>query len=84
MLRAWVGDADEATAQSRVAGYVADYDQTRVGVSGTPSFTQVGDYVRVDGPKVWVELSATAPRNAGNQVHYHSVYRDEALDYGGR
>ena len=84
VLRAWVGDADEATAVERVKGYVADYDKTRVGVSGTPAFDQVGDYLRVDGPNVWIELSATAPRNAGNAVHYHSVYRDEALDYGGK
>ena len=84
VLRAWVGDADEATAQRRLAGYVADYDKTRVGLSGSPSFQQVGDYLRVDGPAVWVELSATAPRNAGASVHYHSVYRDEALDYGER
>lgn len=83
VLRAWVDDANRATAAERMTSYVADYDQTRVGVSGGPTFQQVGDYLRVDGPNVWIELSATAPRNAGKQVHYHSVYRDEALDYAG-
>jgi hypothetical protein len=83
MLRSWVGDADAATAEELVATYVAAYDQTRIGLAGTTSLEKANDYVRIDGPRVWIEVQAAAPVSVEPNVHYHSVYRDEALDYGG-
>ena len=41
-------------------------------------------YLRVDGPRVWIEMvvqAAVAFRNE-NFVHYHSLWRDKLADYG--
>ena len=41
-------------------------------------------YLRVDGPRVWIEMvvqAAVAFRNQ-NFVHYHSLWRDKLADYG--
>ena len=41
-----------------------------------------GDYVRIDGPSVWIEfvcqIGAIYP-----EVHYHTVHRDHVRDHGG-
>ncbi|MEY2848791.1 MAG: hypothetical protein RI885_1456 [Actinomycetota bacterium] len=83
MLRSWVGDADPATEEELMKAYIAEYDETRIGLAGTTSLEQANDYVRIDGPRVWVEVQAAEPVSVEPNVHYHSVYRDEALDYGG-
>jgi hypothetical protein len=44
----------------------------------------VGSYLRIDGPRVWIEMvvqEAVAYRNEG-WVHYHSIWRDKLADYG--
>ena len=38
-------------------------------------------YLRIDGPRVWIELVNTRSRSTPN-VHYHGVYRDKTDDYG--
>lgn len=82
-VRAWVGDLDEAAADALVAEYVSDYDETHLGWAGGTSLDDVGSYVRIDGPAVWIELS-TLPGIVVDQAHPHSVYRDETADYGTR
>ncbi len=80
-LRAWVGDLDERVADAIVAGYVAAYDQTYVAWSGGTTLDQLNDYVRIDGPAVWIEV-ATLPGVVTDRPHNHIVYRDETTDYG--
>lgn len=49
----------------------------------TPLLTQ-GSYLRIDGPRVWIEAivqEAVAFRNEG-WVHYHTLWRDKTADYG--
>jgi hypothetical protein len=41
-----------------------------------------GDYVRIDGPSVWIEWSLQPGRSIEG-IHPHSVWRDRAADYGG-
>ena len=35
-----------------------------------------GDYVRIDGPHVWIEFACQG------SDHYHTIWRDRATDYG--
>jgi len=44
-----------------------------------------GSYLRIDGPRVWIEFvvqEAVAFRSQ-SWVHYHSIWRDKTADYGG-
>lgn len=39
-------------------------------------------YARLDGPKLWIEIS-TENAVVADGTHYHSVHREEGSDYGG-
>ena len=86
-------ESDAALAQTYVGYQVgagsADGGTTRcnfdalVNQETTPINSQ-NSYLRVDGPRVWVEMvvqAAVAYRNQ-NFVHYHSLWRDKLADYG--
>ncbi|GIM89814.1 DUF3500 domain-containing protein [Paractinoplanes toevensis] len=45
--------------------------------------TYESDYVRIDGPSVWVEFVCQNGVVLQNQIHYHTVYRDHTRDNGG-
>ncbi|MFI6579089.1 DUF3500 domain-containing protein [Nocardiopsis sp. NPDC050513] len=81
MLRTWVADLDEEAAESLMAKYVAEYDQTYLGWSEATTLDDERTYVRLDGPSAWVEFS-----NQGgivlDGVHQHTIFRDETADYG--
>jgi hypothetical protein len=40
-------------------------------------------YLRIDGPRVWIEFIVTPGSANPNQVAYRSVWRDKLADYGG-
>jgi hypothetical protein len=44
---------------------------------------QNNDYVRIDGPGIWIEYSAQPSRDFPGTTHPHSVWRDRKTDYGG-
>jgi Protein of unknown function (DUF3500) len=79
----WVLDADDATGAALLSTYRSQLANTYIAYTGTGAFTAVSDYVRIDGPNVWIEL--VVQRGAENPaiVHYHTIYRDRARDYGG-
>ena len=60
---------------------IRDRDNTYVSFSGTTGLVTRNDYVRIDGPSVWIEFINTRSRSTPN-IHYHSVYRDKTDDYG--
>jgi hypothetical protein len=82
-IRPWVGIADDATAGHLMAAYAAELDRTYVGWSGGTGLTTPGDYFRIHGPSVWIELVCQEDHVVPGRVHYHSVYRDRTRDYGG-
>lgn len=84
-IEAWVNDQNSTTASTLLALYESDdaLAQTYVGYSGTGAFTTQGDYIRVDGPRVWVEFVTQNGVVFQNGIHYHSLWRDKTADYGG-
>src|SRR5205823_105550 len=40
-------------------------------------------YIRIDGPRVWIEFVVQQGIVYGSDVHYHTVWRDKTADYGG-
>ncbi|MDO7886037.1 DUF3500 domain-containing protein [Hymenobacter cheonanensis] len=79
----WVNDADDATAASLLASYQHQLADTYVAYAGTGNFTTQGDYLRIDGPSVWIEFVCQNGIVYHSQIHYHSIWRDHARDYGG-
>ena len=41
-------------------------------------------YIRVDGPRVWIEFVVQSGIVYSSNVHYHSIWRDKVADYGGQ
>ncbi|GAA2673986.1 DUF3500 domain-containing protein [Actinoplanes palleronii] len=82
-IKPWVAVADDATAQQLLKVYESELDRTFVSVSGGTGYDTQGDYVRIDGPSVWIEFVVQNGIVYQDQVHYHTVYRDHTRDYGG-
>lgn len=79
----WVKDVDDATGTALLTYYQSQLANTYIAYSGTGNFNTTSDYVRIDGPNVWIELVVQRGAEFPTQVHYHTIYRDRARDYGG-
>lgn len=91
-IAAWVNDVDPSSAanylttyQNELANTYVTYSSNTSGTSGNAStfFTSNTDYVRIDGPSVWIEFVCQNGVVISNQVHYHTVMRDHNRDYIG-
>ena len=82
-IKLYVNDLDPATVAPVLAQYTADLDNTYVAYSGSGTMSQEGDYIRIDGPRVWIEYSGQGSRDIPGTIHPHSVWRDHQTDYGG-
>ncbi|MBL1422366.1 MAG: DUF3500 domain-containing protein [Alphaproteobacteria bacterium] len=80
LVRAWVGDADERIVEPLMSQYQADFDRTRVAWSGSTDPDVKGAYLRVDGPRLWIEFSNVGRFGNGDE-HYHTIFRDKQADY---
>ena len=81
-IATYVDSIADADAKTVLATYTSEIDDTYIAYSGTAALTERNDYIRIDGPSVWIEFSM---QNGivldGN--HPHSVWRDRNTDYGG-
>ncbi|SOD92851.1 DUF3500 domain-containing protein [Spirosoma fluviale] len=82
-IKLYVNDLDSETAAAVLAKYTADLDNTYLAYSGTGTMSTQNDYVRLDGPGVWIEYSSQGGIIIRNTPHPHSVWRDHTSDYGG-
>ena len=85
MIKAWVADMDSTTATALLTTYTdsAALSETYVGYSGTGNLTEQGDYIRIDGPRVWIEFCVQNGIAWPASYHFHTIWRDKAADYGG-
>ncbi|WP_405865161.1 DUF3500 domain-containing protein [Streptomyces sp. NBC_01515] len=79
----WVEAADDTTAESTLSTYKSELDDTYISYSGSTALDTAGDYVRIDGPGVWIEFSVKDGVVDTSQLNYSTVYRDHDTDYGG-
>jgi hypothetical protein len=73
-IAAWTGDTAQASQYRKL--YNGELAATKVAYSGATTVSQDGDYVRIDGPRVWIEFVCQG------SDHYHTIWRDKATDYG--
>jgi uncharacterized protein DUF3500 len=83
-IEAWVQNVADPIASALLAEYESDeaLDQTYVGYSGATDLTTQSSYARIDGPRVWIELTVQGGIVYRDRVHYHTIWRDKASDYG--
>ncbi len=83
-MRAWVDLSNAAVSAPLMADYLeaAALADTFVGFAGNPDLATPGSYVRIDGPRVWIEF-VVQPARVPKEVHYHTIWRDKVADYGG-
>ncbi|GGD43757.1 hypothetical protein GCM10011514_04590 [Emticicia aquatilis] len=82
VIKTYTNDIDAASAAKFLALYTSEIDKTYITYAGTGNMNTKGDYFRIDGPHVWIELS----QNGGviySGPHPHSVWRDRVSDYAG-
>ncbi|MGL4489157.1 MAG: DUF3500 domain-containing protein [Rhizobiaceae bacterium] len=83
-IETYVGDIDAANAATILAKYKSELPQTVVGFSGTTAMDSENDYVRIDGPSIWLEFSLQSNKSTDAEgIHPHSIWRDKTWDYGG-
>ena len=82
-MKPWLQDADDATGTAMLALYESELNSTYIAYSGNATLTNNADYVRIDGPSVWIEFVCQSGVVVRNQIHYHTVFRDHTRDYNG-
>jgi len=82
-IKTWANIADEASVKSLMAAYSKDINDTYIAYYGDINLVNVKDYVRIDGPGVWIEFACQPGVIWPKEIHYHTVYRDHIRDYGG-
>lgn len=82
-IHPWVAAVDDATAKKLMKTYEKELNETYVAYSGGADLDTQGDYVRIDGPGVWIEFICQNGIVFQSQIHFHTVYRDRTRDYGG-
>ena len=74
-IAAWTDDSPQGVEYRKL--YEAELDKVKVAYSGTTNVGgDRGDYVRIDGPRVWIEFATQG------SDHYHTIWRDRLTDYG--
>ena len=81
----YVNDLQSIEVDQILTTYANELNDTYVAFSGTTTFDQAGDYIRIDGPSVWIEYNAQPSRDIKTlPTHPHSIWRDRRNDYGGQ
>lgn len=82
----WVRQYPTEVADKLMTDYQGAYSDTLFawgGSSSGPDKEVNGSYLRLDGPRLWIELSVQGGIVIRNVSHYHSIYHDKTYDYGG-
>jgi hypothetical protein len=79
--------ADDALANTYV-GYGVGQNGVKADFSAYPNSVSSPleaqrSYIRIDGPRVWIEFVVQQGIVYGTDVHYHTIWRDKTNDYGG-
>jgi len=84
-IASYTGLPGEAITHDLVAAYLSPeaLAGTFIGYAGATDLGQEGSYVRIDGPRIWMELIVQRAIATPTELHYHALWRDKLADYGG-
>ncbi|MCG8613320.1 MAG: DUF3500 domain-containing protein [Pseudomonadales bacterium] len=87
-IKQWVSDYPDdsvaelldvyTSAEAFADTYVAWAGDETAGVDVDVS----GTYMRIDGPRLWIEITCQSGVVITGQTHYHTMFRDKTMDYG--
>ncbi|PSR53051.1 hypothetical protein AHMF7605_05685 [Adhaeribacter arboris] len=83
-IQLYTNDLDSETATAFLNKYTSELDNTYIAFAGSTAVTSENDYIRIDGPSVWIEFSYQGGIVIRGTPHPHSVWRDRTSDYGGQ
>jgi hypothetical protein len=86
-IEQWVRQYPAEVADALMSAYTGAYGDTLfawAGASSGPNKDVNGSYLRIDGPRVWIELAVQNGVIIRNETHYHTIYHDKMYDYGGQ
>ncbi|VXC57843.1 DUF3500 domain-containing protein [Massilia sp. 9I] len=85
-IRAYVNTQATEYANDLLGAYLSStaLAQTYVAYAGSGTVTTNGDYIRIEGPRLWIEFSTQRGVIVQNDIHYHTIWRDKFGDYGGK
>jgi hypothetical protein len=85
-LESYASLPGDALTHVLVAAYEAPQAlaQTYLGYAGATDLSAKGSYVRIDGPRIWMELVVQPAVANPADIHYHALWRDKQSDYGGQ
>lgn len=83
-METWVKNVADPVSGALLALYESDeaLAETYVAWTGSSDLSTQASYVRIDGPRVWIEASVQGGVIYRDEVHWHTVYRDKVADYG--
>lgn len=83
-IEAWVKNVADPVSAALLSAYESDaaLAETYIGYAGNADLTTQGSYVRIDGPRVWIEVTIQGGIVYRDKVHYHTIWRDKEADYG--
>jgi hypothetical protein len=79
----YVKDIHPAHIAEIMSQYEAELNGTYIAFSGDPQLKAMGDYVRIDGPGIWMEFILRKGDYFTDKPNYYSVWRDHKKDYNG-
>ena len=84
-LESYASLPGEAIARELVKAYEAPeaLAETFVGYAGATDLSANDSYVRIDGPRIWMELVVQPAVAIKTELHFHALWRDKLADYGG-
>ena len=76
--------ASDANGTGQYDAYVdgTALGSTYISWSNYSDLATQGSYMRIDGPRIWIEFSVQSGV-VFSATHYHTVWRDKTYDYGG-
>ena len=84
----WVGDYAGDVAEPLIEAYTSEeaLADTYIAWAGSQSagvdVDVANTYMRIDGPRLWIEVACQNGVVISGQTHYHTMYRDKTMDYG--
>ena len=83
-IKTYTDDINDDEASLILSKYVDELEITFLTYGGTISLATQNDYIRIDGPKIWIDFSVQRGQVLPNEpFHFHSIWRDRESDYGG-
>lgn len=84
-IKSWVSDVNKEDQEALLDAYFSEdaWAETYIAWSGSTSPEDQGSYIRIDGPRVWIEFTVQGGIVYRDQVHFHTIWRDKTADYGG-